>query len=80
MIKATFSIEMTKDGLILQGSIPEVINAPLIEHKVANILKDKLNELIDELSEMGDTVSMEGEGKGADFIRKQVRRNDGNGG
>ena len=77
MIKATFSIEMTKDGLILEASIPEVLNSPLVERKVAGILKDKLNELIDELSKMGDTYSMEGEGEGADFIRKQIRRNDG---
>lgn len=79
MIEATFTIEMTKEGLVLQASIPEVINAPLIEHKVAAILKDKLSELIDELSKIGDVYSMEGEGDGAAFIRKQVRRNDGNG-
>lgn len=79
MIKAIFTIEMTKDGLILQASIPEIVNAPIIEHKVAQLLKNKLNELTDELSELGDVQIMEGEGRGAEFIDKRIRRNDGHG-
>ena len=64
MIKCEITIQMGSDGeLILDASMPEVKDAPELEYMVAEILKTKIGEWIDAMSELGDVRSIEGTGE-----------------
>ncbi len=75
MIKCEITIDTGKDGdLVLQASMPEVKDAPEIEHVVAEVLKVKIGEWIDAMAPLGDVHSIEGTGEGAEAIRKILRK------
>ncbi len=75
LIKCEITIDTGKNGdLILQASMPKSVDAPEIEHVVAEVLKVKIGEWIDAMAPLGDLHSVEGTGAGADAIRKILKK------